>query len=96
MADELLPVQIQIADRSIGLLCPPEEEEYLREAGRLIRERIVFYRELGFRDTQEVLARIALDALVARLKGDDQLERTQRLVFEKVTQLNQTVAGALS
>jgi cell division protein ZapA len=95
MAEELLPVNIQIADRKIGLTTPPEEEKYLRDAGTLIQERIDFYRTLGFRDTQEVLARIALDALVARLKGDEQLRRMQELVFDKVTQLNQTVSDAL-
>ncbi len=95
MADEQSRVNIAVADRIVTLLAPPGEEEYLRKAGDLIKDRIKFYRDLGFYDTQEVLARIALDAAVARLKGDDQLERVQRLVFEKVAQLNQTVAAAL-
>jgi cell division protein ZapA len=95
MSDQLLTVHILVADRKIGLSTPPEEEIYLREAGKLIQERIRYYRELGFRDNQEVLSRIALDGVVARLKGDEQMQRLQKMVYDKIAQLNQAAAVVL-
>lgn len=94
MADKL-PIRIKVADRSYGFQTDPDEEEYLRKAGKLIQERIQEFRDMGYRDVQDILARVAIDCLVARLKGDEQGERLQRTIFDKLTRLDQTVSSVL-
>jgi cell division protein ZapA len=94
MADTL-PIRIKIADRSYGFTTNPDDEEYLRKAGKLIQERIEEFRAMGYRDTQDMLARVAIDCMVARLKGDEQGERLQRTIFDKLITLDQTVGAVL-
>ena len=93
---EKLSIRIKVADREYGIKTLPDEEIFLREAGKLIRDQIQKYRELGVKDTQDILAMVALDCLVARLKGDEQTRRLQKMVFDKMTQLDQTITPTLS
>lgn len=94
MADKL-PIRIKIAEISYGFRTDPDEEQLLRKAGNLVQERIQEFRSLGYRDVQEILVRVAIDCMVARMKGDEQAERLQRTIFDKLTRLDQTVGSVL-
>lgn len=94
MADKQ-PIRIKVAELSYGFRTDPDEEVYLRKAGKLVQERIKEFRGMGYRDMQEILARIAIDCLVARIKGDEQGEQLQRTIFDRLTKLDQTVGLAL-
>lgn len=94
MKDQL-SIRIEIADRVYRLKSQPEEEAYIRNAEKIIEERIKFYRELGARDTQDIMAMIAIDALVTQQKGDELVQRLQRLVVDRITQLDQLITPAL-
>ena len=91
--DDRLVLNIKIADRDYKLRSIPEEEIFVREAARMIRERIDVHRSRGVRDTQDVLALVALDCLVASLKIDDQARQTQTRVHDRLSQLNQNLAS---
>ncbi len=93
--DNRLPIRIQIADRTLKMKVPASEEAYLRDAGKIIRDQIEKHRQAGHRDTQDILAMIALDCLVARIKGDDQLRRIQEMVYDKITLLDRIVSPSL-
>ncbi len=90
--EEHLSISIRFAGREVKLKSPPEEEYFIRQAGAIISERIDFYRANGVHDNQEILSRIAIDGIVARLKGDEQVQRMQRMVFDKITQLDQSIS----
>lgn len=90
--EDRLSISIKVADRELKLKSRPEEEYFIRQAGAIIAERIDFYRSIGVHDTQDILSMIALDSLVARLKGDEQVQRMQRMVFDKITQLDQSIS----
>lgn len=90
--EDRLSIRIKVADRELRLKSQPEEEYFVRQAAAIISERIDHYRAMGVYDTQEILSMIALDSLVARLKGDDQVQRMQRMVFDKITQLDQSIS----
>lgn len=90
--EERLSISIKFAGREVKLKSPPEEEYFIRQAAAIISERIDFYRANGVHDNQEILSRIAIDGIVARLKGDEQVQRMQRMVFDKITQLDQSIS----
>jgi cell division protein ZapA len=90
--EDPLSIRIKVADRELRLKSQPDEEYFVRQAAAIISERIDFYRSKGYHDNQEILSMIALDSIVARLKGDEQVQRMQRMVFDKITQLDQSIS----
>jgi cell division protein ZapA len=92
MEEDRLSISIKFAGRELKLKSPPEEEYFIRQAAAMVSERIDFYRAKGVHDNQEILGRIAIDSIVARLKGDEQVQRMQRMVFDKITQLDQSIS----
>jgi len=92
----VLSINIRIAGREYPIKSPAEEEFYLREAARLINERIKAYRERGYREDQDILAMIAVDSIVARLKGDEYAKQLQQIVVERVNRLDKLVSPVLS
>ncbi|TAE41398.1 MAG: cell division protein ZapA [Runella slithyformis] len=83
-----LTITVPIADRSIKMRVADGEEAFVREAAQLINERIDFYRaQPELKDIREILSRVALDSMVARLKGDAEMAEWQNLVFKKVDDL---------
>lgn len=91
--EEILSIHLKIADRDYTFKSLPNEETMLREAWRLIRDRVEFHRNRGMRDTQDVMALIAMESLVGGLKSEEQSRQLQNRVYDKVTQLNQMVTG---
>lgn len=93
--EERLSIRIKIADRDYTFKSLPEEEVFLRDAGKLIRERIEVHRSRGVRDTQDILALVALDCLVSSLKTDDQARQMQNRIYDRIAQLSQTITPSL-
>ena len=93
---EKLSIRLKIADREYPMKVDPEEEEKVRSAGRMINERLKSYREqFGIDDKQDLLAMVAFDSFVEKLKTEKELEYTDNSVQEKVDQLNQLISQAL-
>lgn len=93
--DELLSIRIKVADRELGLKTRPDTEIFLREAGKLVRERIDEYRRMGYKDMADIVAMVALDGMMARLRAEEQSRRLQRMVVDKLTQLDSIVTPSL-
>ncbi len=91
-----LSIHIKIADRDYSFKALPEEETFLREAGKLIRDRIDVHRSRGVRDTQDILALVALDCLVTSLKSEDQSRQLQTQVYDRVMRMNQLLEPSLA
>ncbi len=88
---EELPIRVKIADRIYKLMVEPDSEAIVREAAKLIQDELKQHRVKGLTDTQEALAMIAFDCLVTKLRGEQQMQRLQQMVFDKITQLDQVV-----
>jgi cell division protein ZapA len=83
-----LTISVPVADRSIKMRVAEQEETYVREAAKLINERIDFYRaQPGIQDIRDILSRVALDSMVARLKGDTEMAEWQSLFLKKAEDL---------
>lgn len=83
-----LTVNVPIADRSIKMSVSLDGEAQVREAAKLINEQIKFYMaDPELMDMREILSKVALDCMVARLKGDVEMTELQSLVFKKVNDL---------
>lgn len=68
-----LSIRIKIADREYPMKTVPEEEEKLRTAGKEVNERLKKYREqFGIHETQDLLAMVAFDSIVERLRIDEE------------------------
>lgn len=94
---DLLSIRIKIGDREYPMRVPPEEEERLRIAGRLINERIKHYREkFGLDDKQDLLAMVAFDSLVEKLRSDAQSSGHNSEVSSKISSLESLLAKHLS
>jgi cell division protein ZapA len=94
--DNRLTVNLKIDGRDYSFKSQPEEETFLREAGRLIRDRIEVHKSRGMRDPQDILTIVALESLVASLKADDQARHLQNRIYDKLAQLNHAIAPALA
>ena len=71
----------------------PSEEERLRLAGRLVNERYKFYRDqFGIDDKQDLLAMVAFDCLVEKLK----LEKEELILSDSITERMNNLEELLS
>lgn len=68
---ELLSIKIKISDRLYPIKVQPEDETFVRKAGKILEERIRGYqRKLQIQDQQDLLAMVAFDCLVECLKAE--------------------------
>jgi cell division protein ZapA len=93
---EELSIKIKIADREYPMKVKRADEERVRTAGKLINEKLKFYREqFGIDDRQDLLAMVAFDCLVDKMASDETQEAIDQTVFDKVSQLNQLVSQSI-
>ena len=91
-----LSIKIKIADREYPMKVKPADEEKVRNAGKLISERLRSYREqFGIDDKQDLLAMVAFDSVVDKLEMEKQEKETDDSVVQKINQLNHLVAQSL-
>ncbi|MCP1383162.1 cell division protein ZapA [Runella sp. CRIBMP] len=80
-------VRVKIADKSYEVWADSDEDEsFMREAAKKVDAQV----ELRMKkegDIQKVLAMVCLDSMVARLKGDNDLEVIQSTVFKHLDYL---------
>ena len=68
-----IPISVRIAERTYRMTIDPEEEEKVREAAKVINEKIKEYsKNYAFNDTQDLLSMIAIQCATSSLK----LEKT--------------------
>ena len=90
-----LSKKIKIADREYPMKVEPEEEELIRKAGNIVNEKIkLFKSQFGIDDKQDLLAMVAFDALVERLKSEGG-DVSEKLLKEKLAGLNSLISQSL-
>lgn len=74
---EPLSIKIKISDRIYPMKVQSEDETFVRQASKMLEERIRAYQKnLGIQDQQDLLAMVAFDCLVEglRMKGKATIE----------------------
>jgi cell division protein ZapA len=93
---EKLSIKIKISDREYPMKVDSEDEENIRKAGKIINERLKAYREkFGIDDKQDLLAMVAFDSTVERLKTEGKSHQFDDSIEQKLASLNQTISEAI-
>lgn len=91
-----LSIKIKIADREYPMKVKVEDEQRVRNAGKIINERIRSYREqFGIDDKQDLMAMVAFDSLIDKLQSEESKSSTDEDVIEKVSYLNNLISQSL-
>ena len=91
-----LSIKIKIYDREYPMKVDPADEENIRRAGKLINDRLRSYREkFGLDDKQDLLAMVAFDSTVERLKVEGKSHQVDDSVEHRLAKLNQIISEAV-
>lgn len=90
-----ISLKIKIADREYPMKVKLEEEEKVREAAKVVNERLkVFRNQFGIDDKQDLLAMVAFDCMVKYLEADDST-MDQEEVSKQLEALNHKIEQSL-
>lgn len=92
----LLSIKIKIGDREYPMKVKPEEEARVRMAGKQLNDRLKSYREqFGIDDKEDLLAMVAFDSTVARLKNEEDVSALDGHTEQKIDEMNQLLGSIL-
>lgn len=73
-----------------------EDEERIRRAGKLLNEKIKNYQnQFGIDDTQDLVAMVAFDCLVEKLKREESSEASDDFALGEISKLNQLITDSI-
>lgn len=73
-----------------------EDEERIRKAGKILHDKIKNYRDqFGIDDNQDLLAMVAFDCLVEKMKMEEVTSDADDTALNHVTRLNQLISDNL-
>ncbi|MEQ9007173.1 MAG: cell division protein ZapA, partial [Ekhidna sp.] len=73
-----------------------EDEERIRRAGKLLNEKIKNYQnQFGIDDTQDLVAMVAFDCLVEKLKREEVSEASDDFALGEISKLNQLISNSI-
>ena len=94
---DLLSIKLKIGDREYPMKVKPEEEARVRSAGKFINEKLKSYREkFGIDDKEDLLAMVAFDCMVAKLKADEESTTTDSTAESTIDDLDRLIRDTLS
>ena len=84
-----LAIKIKIGEREYPMRVSASEEEGLRLAGKIINEKLKIFREsFGIDDRQDLLAMVAFDCMVEKLKSEQTQKDLTTEIANKIQNLN--------
>ncbi len=94
MAD--LSIKLKIGNREYPMKVKAEDEEMIRLAGKTVNERIKSYRNrFGIDDIQDLLAMVAFDCLVEKMRSEKDTTSIDEVSLDKVIELKQLITNHL-
>ncbi len=94
---DLLSVKIKIADREYPMKVKPEEEQRVRAAGKFINDQLKMYQsKFGIDDKEDLLAMVAFDSMIAKLKTEEADNSDNDELHQKVETLNNLITSNIS
>ena len=90
-----LSIKIRIAEREYPMRVKEEEEERLRIVGKLLNERLKFFKDqFGIKDKQDLLAMVAFETMVEKLKLEDEKNKHLSKVGQQLNVLDDLLSSA--
>ncbi|WP_162428731.1 cell division protein ZapA [Pontibacter pudoricolor] len=90
-----LSIKIRIAEREYPMRVKEEEEERLRIVGKLLNERLKFFKDqFGIQDKQDLLAMVAFETMVEKLKLEDEKNMHLSKVGQQLNVLDDLLSSA--
>ncbi|MFN6947009.1 MAG: cell division protein ZapA [Cytophagaceae bacterium] len=94
---EVLSIKIKIGDREYPMRVDATEEEKIRLAGKLINESLKRYKDqFGINDKQDLLAMVAFDSIVDRMKHESSGAGQTEYIYSKIDHLEKLITNTLS
>lgn len=91
-----LSIKIRIGNREYPMKVAVEDEERIRKAGKILHEKIKTYRDqFGIDDSQDLLAMVAFDCLVEKMKQEESSSDTDDTALDHISRLNQLITDSL-
>lgn len=91
-----LSIKLRIGSREYPMRVKAEDEERIRRAGKILNEKMKTYREkFGIEDQQDLLAMVAFDCQVEKMKNEESKITTDEHSLNQVIQLNQLISQTI-
>ena len=91
-----LSIKLKIGNREYPMRVKPEDEERIRKAGKVLNEKMKSYRDrFGIEDNQDLLAMVAFDCQVEKMKGEESHEIIDESSMHQIQYLNQLISESL-
>ena len=91
-----LSIKLKIGNREYPMKVKTEDEERIRRAGKLINEKIRSYKDqFGIEDHQDLLAMVAFDSTVDRMKNEENSESTDEVALNQVKNISQIISNSI-
>jgi cell division protein ZapA len=91
-----LSIKLKIGNREYPMKVKAEDEERIRKAGKILNEKVKSYRErFNLEDNQDLLAMVAFDCQVEKMKNEETLESTDDYALGQIKNLNQMISNAI-
>ncbi|GAB4244048.1 MAG: hypothetical protein Tsb0034_22130 [Ekhidna sp.] len=91
-----LSIKIRIGNREYPMRVKAEDEERIRRAGKMLNEKIKNYQsQFGIDDTQDLVAMVAFDCLVEKLKREESSEASDDFALNELAKLNQLISDKI-
>lgn len=93
--NETVTISVLIAERLYPLKVTKSDEEKLLNAAKLVNEKIKEYQTLyGGKDKQDYMAMCLLNFVAEHVNLQDSAQQDNRLLEEKINQLEEVLSGA--
>ncbi len=91
-----LSIKLKIGNREYPMKVKSEDEERIRKAGKILNEKIKFYKDrFNLEDNQDLLAMVAFDCQVEKMKNEEKIESTDDFALDQIKNLNQLISNAI-
>ena len=91
-----LSIKIKIGNREYPMKVAASEEATIREAGKKINERLKsFQDQFGIDDKQDLLAMVAIDSFVEKLRAIELRQSTDEVAMDQISKLNRLISAEL-
>ena len=91
-----LSIKLTVGSQEYPMRVKAEDEERIRRAGKILNEKMKTYREkFGIEDQQDLLAMVAFDCQVEKMKNEESKITTDEHSLNQVIQLNQLLSQTI-
>lgn len=91
-----LSIKIKIGEREYPMRVSASEEERLRLAGRALNEKLKIFKDaFGIDDRQDLLAMVAFDCMVEKIKSEDLQSAFSDKIASQIDEMDRMVTSSL-